>query len=428
MAESIIMPKTGMAMEEGVIIEWLKKEGDQIKEGDIIAQIETDKSTMDLESDLSGTLLKLVYPEGTTVPVTLPIAWIGKKGDAIPENTETSSSVESVEAVESVGEKAATEQIPHTSQATASTGKIPSTPAAKRVASEKGIDLATVTPSGKRGEILEKDVLASAPRITPLAARMAEDRQVDISQISGSGHAGKIFSRDLANTVPVADTRVPLTNIQKITGKRMLESVLSIPTVSEDIKADMTRLLELKQSIFEESGVKASVNDFIIKAAAIALRKHPRMNSVFDTDALIFKNEVHIGMAVATERGLLVPVLRNADSFTLSALSEKTKEIIQKARDSKLSPDELTGSTFSISNVGMYGITSFTPIINPPEAGILGVCAIEKLPRFVNGSLVERSIMTLSLSFDHRVVDGAESAQFLQTLVNLLENPLQLLV
>ena len=430
MAEAVIMPKTGMAMEEGVIIEWLKQEGDPVKEGEVIAQIETDKSTMDLESDVSGTLLKLVYEAGATVPVTVAIAWIGEEGERIPEEHSDSGSSAPVQAEED--EPKAQDSEPALLRASSS--KVPATPAAKRVAAEKAIDLASVQPSGKHGEVLQKDVLAHAPKATPLAERIAKDRQIDLTGISGSGHAGKIYSRDVVQAGPVIyeaaseDTRVPLTTIQKITGKRMMESVSHIPMVSENISVDMTRLLELKQTVLDEGELKASVNDFIIRAVALSLRKHPRMNSVFDTDALIYRHQVHIGMAVATEKGLLVPVLRDADRYSFAQLVSRTRQIIEKAREGKLAPEELSGSTFSISNVGMYGITSFTPIINPPEAGILGVCAIEQLPRFINDTLEKRSIMTICLTFDHRIVDGAESAQFLQTLKHLLEAPLQLLI
>ena len=418
MAEAVIMPKTGMAMEEGVIIEWLKEEGDTVSMGEVIAQIETDKSTMDLESDAAGTLLKRVYPAGTTVPVTVPIAWIGTPGEKIPEDSPL------VQQETQQAQPTPVEADPV--KVSSATGKIPATPAARRVAGETGIDLASVKASGKHGEVREQDV--RAVKATPLAKRIASDTGVDLSQVAGSGHAGKVYSRDIPVAPAGEDRRVALTNIQKITGRRMLESVQTIPMVTEDIPVDVTLLLEMKQSIRDQSGIQASVNDFVIKAVARALQMHPRMNSVFDGDALIYRHEINIGMAVATERGLLVPVLRQADMLSFSQLTERTRDIIQRGRAGKLGADELTGSTFSISNVGMFGITSFSPIINPPEAGILGVCAIEQSPRFKDGTVVERSIMTLSLTFDHRIIDGAESAQFLQTVRDLLENPLRLLV
>jgi pyruvate dehydrogenase E2 component (dihydrolipoamide acetyltransferase) len=423
MAEAVIMPKTGMAMTEGVIIEWLKQEGEKIAQGDVLAEIETDKSTMELESDAEGTLLKIVYPEGTTVPVTVPIAWIGQEGEKIPEPEPEAPAAETPGKIQP--EKSAPVSL---ASSAPDSDKIASTPAAKRAASEKGVDLSTVTPTGKHGEIREADVLASVSKATPLASRMAEDKGVDLSTVSGSGHGGKIFSYDLDKKRPSESTRVPLTNIQRITGVRMLESVQTIPMVSEDAKADVTRLLELKDQLLSESGIKVSINDFVIRATALALTEYPRMNSVFDGDAVLYSSSINIGVAAATKRGLLVPVIHEADRYTIPALSQVTKELASRARDGKLSPDQLSGSTFSISNVGMYGITSFTPIINPPEAGILGVCAVEKLPRFIDGQLCERSIMNLSLTFDHRIVDGAESALFLKSIVEMLQSPLKLLV
>ncbi len=421
MAEAVIMPKTGMAMTEGVIIEWLKQEGEQIAKGDVLAEIETDKSTMELESDAEGMLLKIVYPSGTTVPVTVPIAWVGQEGEKIPEPDAPPAEKQEKSQPE--------ESIPVSLPSSAPVpGKIPSTPAAKRAASEKGVDLSKVTPTGKQGEIRESDVLSPVSKATPLASRMAEDKGIDLSSVSGSGHGGKIFSYDLDKKEPVERNRVPLSTIQRITGVRMLESVQTIPMVSENAKADVTRLIEFKGQLLSESGIKVSVNDFVIRATVLALKEHPRMNSVLDGDALLYNSSINIGMAAATKRGLLVPVIPEADRYTLSALSQMTKELASRAREGKLSPDELTGSTFSISNVGMYGITLFTPIINPPEAGILGVCAVEKLPRFIDGQLCERSIMNLSLTFDHRIVDGAESALFLKSIVELLQSPLKLLV
>ena len=409
MAEAIIMPKTGMAMTEGTVIEWYKNVGDTIHIGDVVAQIETDKSTMDLEADVSGTLLAIVHPQGAVVPVTLPIAWVGKKGEAIPQPIQEEEQ----------------QEVEKPQQIRISTPvAVAATPAAKRVASEQNIDLATVEPSGKSGEIVAKDVL----KITPLAQRIAADKQIDVTQIKGSGHQGKIFAKDVVEQTTTKQTRLALTNIQKITGKRMLQSAQTIPSVTENTKADVTELLALKQQILEQSGIKATVNDLIIKATASALKKHPKLNSTLDGDDLMLKEHVDLGVAVATKKGLLVPVLRQAELYSLTTLVEKMRSLLTAAHNGKLTPDELSGSSFTLSNVGMYGITSFTPIINPPEAAILGVCAIEQLPRFINGTLCERSIMTLSLSFDHRVVDGAEAALFLQSLVALLEQPLNLLV
>lgn len=427
MAEAIIMPKTGMAMEEGVIIEWLKEVGDTISKGDILAEIETDKSTMELESDEEGILLSIVYEAGTTVPVTIPIAWVGAEGDPIPETGTPDAAAETETAPAEESPSAAPEP------AAVVTGSgLRSTPAAKRVAAERSIDLSEVTPSGRFGEIRERDVLsAKQVRSTPLAARMAADQDIDLSEVKGTGHNGKIFSSDLPKAQPEAvaeDVRVPLTNIQKVTGRRMTESCQQIPMVTENMPVDVTELLELRKQFNASDRIKMTINDFVLKAVARALKDHPRMNSSFDGDSLIYHGSVNLGMAVATPKGLVVPVIANADRLSLSALSARAKELAVTAREGKLRPDDMYGSTFSISNIGMYGVSSFNPVINPPEAGILGVCAIESVPKFKDGELVERKIMGLSLTFDHRVVDGAGASEFLKTIREYLEAPLLMLI
>ncbi len=423
------MPKTGMAMEEGVIIEWLKCVGDKIEKGDILAEIETDKSTMELESDEEGILLSLVYEAGTTVAVTLPIAWIGEEGEEVPVAEAPSS--------ETVAEVSTPETETAVDVATPSviSSDLRSTPAAKRVAAEKNIALEHVTPTGQFGEIRERDVLA-VPSVsaTPLAARMAAAQGVDLGSVNGSGHHGKIFSSDLpeAKAAPIAavaeDTRVALTKIQKITGKRLLESTQQIPTVTSHMKADVTELLSLRKQINGSIETKITINDFVLMAVARALKDVPRMNSTLDGDALIYKGSINLGMAVATPKGLIVPVIPQADMMSLTNLSKKAKALAVAGREGRLQPDDLYGATFSISNIGMYGVSSFSPIINPPEAGILGVCAIEATPKFIDGELAERQILGLSLTYDHRIVDGAESSIFLKTIRDYLEAPLTLLV
>ncbi len=429
MAEAIIMPKTGMAMEEGVIIEWFKSVGDKIEKGDILAEIETDKSTMELEADEEGTLLSLVYEAGTTVAVTLPIAWIGEEGEEIPQAA--------APAAKATGEVADSEVKIETQEVIPAviSSDLRSTPAAKRVAAERNISLESVKPSGQFGEIRERDVLAlPSVTATPLAARIAAEQGTDLSTINGSGHNGKIFSGDLPQktmtpmTTVAEDTRVPLTKIQQITGKRLLESTQQIPSVTSNMKADVTELLNLRKQINSSIETKITINDFVLMAVARALKDVPRMNSTLDGDALIYKGSINLGMAVATPKGLIVPVIPQADMMSLTNLSNKAKALAVAGREGRLQPDDLYGATFSISNIGMFGVSSFSPIINPPEAGILGVCAIEATPKFVAGELVERQIMGLSLTYDHRVVDGAESSVFLKTIRDYLEAPLTLLV
>ncbi|WP_010258302.1 dihydrolipoamide acetyltransferase family protein [Treponema primitia] len=361
MANSIIMPKTGMAMEEGVILEWRVTVGDTVKRGDIVALIETDKSTMELESDYTGEILAILSQAGETIPVTKLIAWVGQHGEAVPAE-----------------------------------GKFKATPAARKLAGDKGIVLSAVSPSGKSGEIRRGDVeRAAAGTLAALAAAVA--------------------SRP--------DTRLPLTNIQRITGKRMLESRLTIPDVTQNTRADVTTMLSARKKLSEKLGIKITVNDLLLAAVVKALKAHPRLNSVLDGNELIYKGSINLGIAVATERGLLVPVIHNAQELSLRQISAQAADLAGRAREGHLTSDEMSGGTFTVSNVGMYGITAFTPIINPPEAAILGVCSVEDELKLEGEKVLSRKIMGLSLTFDHRIVDGAAAAAFIKTLRELLESP-----
>ncbi len=367
---SVIMPKTGMAMEQGTIVRWLKKAGDAVRKGEAIAEIETDKSTMELEAEADGALLSILHGDGETVSVSVVIAWIGRPGEAIPSAP--------------------------TAPATSAT---PATPAARQAARETRVDLASVPPSGKHGEVRRADVLASAaPALAPTLA--------------------------IAN----GDTRVPLSSIQKITGRRMLQSHIEIPAVTCQARADVTELLAMRERINEGAEAKVTINDMVVRAAAKALAAHPRVNSVLDGADVIYRKAIDIGVAVATRQGLLVPVVRAADSLSLAALAARTRELAAKAREKTLAPAELEGGSFTVSNLGMYGITGFTPIINQPQAAILGVCAVEDSLALIGGTLTARKLMGLSLTFDHRVLDGAEAALFLKGIKDSLENPLMVLV
>jgi pyruvate dehydrogenase E2 component (dihydrolipoamide acetyltransferase) len=328
------------------------------------------------------------------------------------------------------------------------------TPAARALAKERGLDLASAVPGGKYGEIRRADVEAaargggkSAVSATPLARRMAGAEGISLEGVQGSGHGGKIFSADLAavnaaQTPPAGtpqDRRVPLTNIQKITGKRLAESRQTIPEVTAQIRADVTRLLEVRRELNEglaaaanhgaKSGGKAkfTINDFILAAVVKSLLANPRLNSTLDGNELIYRGGVNLGVAVATGRGLVVPVIHNAQGYSLAGLSERAAELAAKAREGRLGLDEMAGGTFTVSNIGMYGITAFTPIINPPEAAILGVCAVEDELKLEGEKVVNRKKMGLSLAYDHRIVDGAESSIFLRDLKDLLEAPLLIL-
>jgi pyruvate dehydrogenase E2 component (dihydrolipoamide acetyltransferase) len=443
-ASSIIMPKTGMAMEEGTIIRWLKRAGDSVQKGEPIAEIETDKSTMELEAEAAGVLLSILKKDGETVPVSVVIGWIGKQGEAIPQGAPAGAAAPAAAAPQ---ETAAAPESPRAA-VDAIPGKVAATPAARRLAAERGIDLATIAPSGSHGEVRERDIpISGRVPASPLAKKMAAEAGVDLAAVKGTGPGGRVTRADIeAATAAGAaasaggsagaaspeasaegDTRVPLTQIQKITGKRMLQSHLEIPPVTCQAKADVSELLLLRERMNAGAGNRASINDWILKAVAKALVANPRVNAVLDGNDVIYRKAVDIGMAVATPRGLLVPIVRHADALSLGDLAAATRDLAARAKDGKLAQREMEAGTFSVSNMGMYGITAFTPIINQPQVAILGVCAIKQELRMKDAQVTAHSVMGLSLTFDHRVLDGAGAALFLKSLKELLENPLVIL-
>ncbi|MDR2766815.1 MAG: 2-oxo acid dehydrogenase subunit E2 [Treponema sp.] len=433
MANSIIMPKTGMAMEEGVIIEWRVNAGDSVKKGDVVALIETDKSTMELESDYDGVILAILGKAGETVPVTKVIAWVGKAGESVPVDAGPAPAKASAPPAAAVSAPAVA------AASDAAGGPVRATPAARALAKERGVDLAALTAGGRYGEIRRADVESGAAAATPLAKRIAAAEGISLAGVRGSGFGGKILKQDLApdgasrKNETRADTRVPLTNIQRVTGKRMSESRQTIPEVTADIKADVSDMLEVRGRLnaeLEANGVdaKLTINDFVLAAVVKALLLNPRVNSVLDGNELVYRGSVNLGMAVATGRGLVVPVIRDAQDCGILGLSSRAAALAAKAREGKLAPDEMSGGTFTVSNIGMYGVTSFTPIINPPEAAILGVCAIVDELRLQGEKVVNRKKMGLSLAYDHRIVDGADSSIFLKKIKDILEAPLLILV
>ena len=368
MPSSVIMPKTGMAMVEGTIVRWMKKPGDGVRAGEPLAEIETDKSTMELEAEADGVILAVLHADGETVPVSTVIAWIGQPGEAVP----AASAITAAAAPTGPAAQAAPAARPDSPTAAAPEarpvegGKVAATPAARRAAREKGLDLARIAPSGRHGEVREADVLkvsAGAPAAAP---------------------AAKLPPAPMAD----GDSRVPLSSIQKITGRRMLQSHLEIPPVTCQAKADVTEMLAMRERINGGADAKVTVNDMVMRATARALAAHPRVNSVLDGNDVIYRKAIDIGLAVATPQGLVVPVVRGVDALPLAALAARTRELAAKAREKKLAPADYEGGTFTISNVGMYGITAFTPIINQPQVAILGVCAIEEELHLVGGTRV----------------------------------------
>jgi pyruvate dehydrogenase E2 component (dihydrolipoamide acetyltransferase) len=412
MATSVIMPKAGMAMETGTIIRWFKNVGDPVTAGEPLLEIQTDKVAMEVEAEVSGYLIAVLRKPGDEVAVTEQIALIGAKDEKPPAGAPKPTAAQP-----------------------ASAGRVMATPAARRRAGELGVALESVEATGPEGEIRLRDVEVShrSVSVSPLARRVAEQEGLDATALTGTGPGGRIVRSDVAKAVAgqgmeAPATRTPLSATRKIIAQRMVQSHLSIPQFTLDTQADVTALLALRSRINAETGLSISVNDFIMKATAAALVDAPYMLRSIDGEDLVEHHAVNLGMAVALETGLIVPVIRGADRLTLSVLAGQSADIVRRARERKLSPDEMTGGTFTVSNLGMYGITSFTPLINPPEGAILGVNAARTEVCLDGGQPKERRLMTLSLSVDHRVIDGAQGALFLQKLVSLLENPYRALI
>ena len=443
MAERIIMPKAGMAMEEGTILRWLKKTGEPVEKGEAVLSIESDKATLEVEAEASGVLLATLYPEGTVVPVTETIGWIGQAGEAVPTpqpEAQTAPASGPGAQTDALRSPAHPHSAPSGPSAEAAAPRPAATPAARRLARERGLDLAALTGTGPFGAVQAADVqgagtvgagasAARRPRVSPLAGKLARMRSLDLNGLQGSGPGGRILKADLpAGAAQGDEILVPLSRIQQLTGMRMLQSHSEIPAVALHARCDVTRLAALREEINAAGESKVTYNDFVLRAVALSLPKHPFLNATYREQALALKKSIHLGMAVAGPGGLVVAVLRDADRLPLLELSLAARELAGKARENRLAPDELSGGTFTVTNIGMYGVFYFTPIINPPQVAILGVGSIEEEPALAGGQLVMRKVMGLSLSFDHRAMDGVQPAAFLGELRRVLESPSLLLL
>ncbi|NVJ85309.1 MAG: pyruvate dehydrogenase complex dihydrolipoamide acetyltransferase [Algoriphagus sp.] len=420
-ATIITMPKMSDTMQEGTIASWLKKVGDDIKSGEIIAEVETDKATMELESYEDGTLLYIGVEAGNSVPVDGVIAVIGEKGADFQTLLKAHEQESAAPAEEAAPAKA--EAKPEAKKETvAAPAAAPSTPA---------------------------PVLADGERVkaSPLAKKIAEEKGIDLRQVPGSGEAGRIIKRDVENFVPAAAPVATVggaatapapgqesfreenvSQMRKVIAKRLSESKFGAPHFYLTMEINMDKAIEARKSMNEVSPVKISFNDMVIKAAAAALRQHPKVNSSWLGDKIRYNDHIHIGMAVAVEEGLLVPVIRFADSKSLSQISNEAKTLGGKAKNKELQPKDWEGNTFTISNLGMFGIEEFTAIINPPDACILAVGGIKETVVVKDGQMKIGNVMKVTLSCDHRVVDGAVGSAFLQTLKGLLEDPVRILI
>ena len=427
MAEIIRMPKMSDTMEEGVIASWLKKVGDEIKSGDILAEVETDKATMELESYDDGTLLHIGIKDGESVPVNGIIAIIGEKDEDISEILNEASSDSSnkeeekeplvEENIDNKDEEVKDEEINkdisdsikevENTENISSNGRTKASPLAKKIALEKGIDLKNIQGSGEGGRIIKKD-LESIP---------SEDANIPSQKID----LPKIIAEESYDEIPVSQMR-------KTISKRLSESKFTAPHFYLTMEINMDNCVEGRKRINETSPVKISFNDIILKACASALRKHPMVNSSLIENKIRKNHHIHIGVAVAVDEGLLVPVIRFADNKTLTHISLEVKELAGKAKEKKLQPSDWEGNTFTISNLGMFGIEEFTAIINSNDSCILAVGGIKNAPIVKNGEIVPGNIMKVTMSCDHRLVDGATGAKFLKTLKELLEDPIKILV
>ena len=416
MATKVVMEALSPTMEEGRLVEWKKNEGDAVAVGDVLAEVETDKAVMELVARAAGTLIKQAVAAGATVPVAATVAWIGNAGEAVP------------------GGEAPAPKAPAAAQPSAAMAPQPAAPASAEPAPPPAAEQAAppAPPSPAQGE-------AARIKASPLAKRMAADKGVDLGGVAGSGPEGRIIKRDVeqlssapapraaAGPAGAAYADVTLTPMRKTIAKRLAQSIGPIPTYYLTAEVDMERAHDAREALLAlDDKSKFSFNDIIIRSAASALRQHPWVNAWWMDDRVRQWHEVHIGVAVAVEEGLITPVIRHADQKTLREIGAEVRELAGRAREKKLKPEEYTGATFSISNLGMFGIEEVTAVINPPEAAILAVGRIEPKPVVIDGEVRVRRRMRITMSCDHRVIDGATGAAFLKTLVGTLENPLAL--
>jgi pyruvate dehydrogenase E2 component (dihydrolipoamide acetyltransferase) len=415
--EIVTMPRLSDTMEEGTVASWLKKVGDSVEEGDILAEIETDKATMEFESFYSGTLLHIGIGEGGSAPVDSVLAIIGPAGtDVSSVLIGAAAPAAPPEAVEEKSETLAAAPVVaapvlQTTEIAPSNGRIFASPLAKKLAKEKGIDLSTVTGSGEHGRIIRRDVEQAQVVASPAVSAKAQPEATPVVAASG-----------VENKESVKNSQM-----RKVIAKRLSESKFTAPHYYLTVEVEMDEAKVARQQINQLPDTKVSFNDMVLKASAMALLKHKQVNTTWSDEATIINHHVHLGVAVAVEDGLVVPVIKHADQLSFTQLGATVKDMAGRARNKKLTPAEMEGSTFTVSNLGMFGIEEFTSIINQPNSAILSVGAIIEKAVVRDGAIVPRSMMKLTLACDHRTIDGATGAQFLQTLKMYLEHPVTLL-
>lgn len=438
----IIMPKMGDAMTEGKVVRWYKKAGDVVKKGEPVLEIETDKVNLDLEAEADGTLGELQAQQGAVVPVGGVLAMIGVAGEkpasASEKKTEKPGSGAGAGSGTGLDGKPKAEAAPEQQRRATdskdsfrhSTGEYGEAHEMKGPRTDRSArhDAVTATAAPQSGE---------RPRSSPLARKMAAELGVSLQGVHGSGPSGRIVAADVKarsggdgrRAVAKGETKqIPHSAMRRTIAKRLAESTGPIPHFYLTVDYDVTNLLSIRQQLIDIDGVKVSLNDFIVRAAALALRQHPNINASWGDDAITQHGEVHIGIAVATPEGLITPVIRNADQKSVSEIAQEVRALAEKAKNRKLRPEEYQGATFTISNLGSWGIEEFTAIINPPNSAILAIGAAEARPVAIERQLAVRDRMKITMSCDHRVIDGATGAEFLKTLRQYVEQPLRLVV
>lgn len=451
MAQAVIFPKLGQTMEEGAIVKWLKQEGEPVAKGDILFEIETDKANLEVESFFEGVLLKIYVREGVTVPVNTVVGYVGDAGEKAPAQppppivaTEPVAAPQSAvaPAAMAAADRAAAPApavavspsatapartfAPPAAAAPAAPARLIISPRAKALARDKAVNPAPVKGTGPNGRITEKDVrvyLAThnydALRIAPAAKRLAQESDSDILTIRGSGDGGRIRVEDVERALRCKP--VVMSRMRQVIARRLVESKQTIPHFYVTATADMTELMKYRAEL-KAVGTVFSVNDFILEAVILSLEEFPVVNSFTDGQSVTWRGDVDLGMAVSVPNGLLVPVIRAAQTLTLAELRDQAKALAEKARAGKLTPDEMVGSSFTVSNMGMLNVDNFIAIINPGEAGILAISSGREVPAVVNGEIQIRNRMPMTFSADHRIVDGATAAQFANAVRAKLEN------
>ncbi len=438
MATPISMPKFGQMTEDSAIVEWLKKEGDQVAKGDILFTVETDKSVMDVEAFEAGTLLKIIVKPGVSVPVQSTVGFLGQPGEPIPEVTAPAPAPASKP--QQVGRAVPT--APPAPVAVAAAPSLPSlqpsitpppqsalfriSPRAAALARDCVIDPSRIKGSGPNGRVVEKDVKTyleargySQLRISPTAKQLAAREKLDVLAIQGSGDSGRISLADVERSL--AEKPKAMSKMRQIIAQRLTQSVVTSPHFYVTVEVDMTDLVKFRAQL-KEKGAPYTVTDFISQAVVLTLKEFPELNSSTDGKTTRWNSHVHLGVAVSLEQGLVVPVIRNADELTMIEVNARAKALAEKARSGKLAPDEMSGSTFTISNMGMLNVENFTAIINPGESAILAVSSTLKKAVVRDDKVVVRSIMKMTLSADHRIIDGAMAARFVNAVKQKLEN------